>query len=62
LVEAVEQLREKLSMLTPPHIENVQKSVTTVAKDVDALIEKQKQVQPQANVEKKVRIFIFFCL
>jgi hypothetical protein len=56
LTEAIAQLKEKLGVLTPPNVESVQRIVTTVAKDIDVILEKQKAFQTKTINEKKVRV------
>jgi len=54
LLEAVEQLKESLSLLTPPQVEQTQRIVSTVSKEVDVILEKQKAFQNKQINEKKV--------
>jgi len=54
LVEAVEQLKENLSILTIPQIETIQQTINTVSKDMDLLLQKQKSFQTKTINEKKI--------
>jgi len=53
-LEAVEQLKESVSLLTPPQVEQTQRIVATVSKEIDSILEKQKAFQNKQVNEKKI--------
>jgi len=54
LLEVVEQLNENVALLTPPQIEQTQKIVGSVSKEIDSILDKQKSFQTKQINEKKV--------